>query len=176
MIASEIHRNVLNFILFQTGWLVCVLFPSRWSVAVIAVLLVAHFALVSQRRFAELQFIGLGLVLGSLMDTLWFRTGILGIAGEEEAIQAAPPWLVAIWAIFMTTLCHSLYWVGRTRWLPFVLAPIAGPFAYWSASKLGIVTLPDTLVSLAAMAVGWLVLFPLLLFIRRALYTELETS
>ena len=27
MIASEIHRNVLNFILFQTGWLVCVLFP-----------------------------------------------------------------------------------------------------------------------------------------------------
>ncbi|HAC29606.1 MAG TPA: DUF2878 domain-containing protein, partial [Marinobacter hydrocarbonoclasticus] len=46
---------------------------------------------------------------------------------------------------------------------------------YWSASQLGIVALPDLTVSLVAMAVGWFVLFPLLLFIRKALYTELET-
>jgi hypothetical protein len=75
----------------------------------------------------------------------------------------------------MTTLCHSLGWIGQRQWLPWALAPIAGPFAYWSASQLGIVALPDLTVSLVAMAVGWFVLFPLLLFIRKALYTELET-
>ncbi len=167
------HRNVLNFILFQTGWVICVIYPNLVSVALVAALLVVHLWLVSGKRFTELQFIGVGVVLGTLLDTLWFRTGILGIEDVEE-ILAAPPWLMAIWAIFMTTLCHSLYWVGRRRWLPFVLAPIAGPFAYWAASKLGVVTLPDPALSLAALAAGWLVLFPLLLAIRKAAYTELE--
>ena len=173
MITSETHRNILNFVLFQAGWLFCVLYPGHIAVALVVAILVAHFVLVSGKRFAELQFIGVGVVLGTLLDTLWFRTGILGLENVDE-ILAAPPWLVAIWAIFMTTLCHSLYWVGQKRWLPFVLAPVAGPFAYWSASKLGVVTMPDPAMAIMALAVGWLALFPLLLFIRRALYTELE--
>jgi len=172
MITSEHHRNILNFLLFQSGWFVCVLFPNRLSVALVAVVLVVHFLLISNKRYVEMQFIGIGVVLGSLLDTLWFRTGILGLA-ETEEILAAPPWLVGIWALFMTTLCHSLYWVGRIKWLPFVAAPIAGPFAYWSASQLGAVTLPDPMLSLAALAVGWLVLFPLLLLIQKTVYSEL---
>ncbi|PWG74652.1 DUF2878 domain-containing protein, partial [Enterococcus hirae] len=27
MIRSETARNVLNFVIFQTGWLICVLYP-----------------------------------------------------------------------------------------------------------------------------------------------------
>ena len=59
-------------------------------------------------------------------------------------------------------------------WLAFVLAPMAGPFAYWSASKLGAVTLPELVPSLLALALGWLVVFPLLLFLRKSLYPELQ--
>ena len=174
MITSKTARNLLNFILFQAGWLACVLYPGLATVGLILVFLGLHLALVSQQRFSELQFIGFGVVLGGLMDTFWFRTGVLALDSGEEVL-AAPPWLIAIWAIFMTTLCHSLGWIGQRQWLPWALAPIAGPFAYWSASQLGIVALPDLTVSLVAMAVGWFVLFPLLLFIRKALYTELET-
>lgn len=173
MITSDTARNILNFVLFQTGWLVCVLFPGLAAAGLVLVFLAAHFVLVSQKRFSELQFIGFGVVLGSLMDTLWFRTGVLGINGSGEVL-VAPPWLVAIWAIFMTTLCHSLGWIAQRKWLPFVFAPIGGPFAYWSASKLGIVTLPDLTISLAAMAVGWFLLFPLLLYVRKTLYSELQ--
>lgn len=174
MITSSTARNLVNFVLFQTGWLVCVLFPGLAAAGLVMLFLAAHFTLVSQRRFTELQFIGFGVVLGSLMDTLWFRTGVLGISGVED-VALVPPWLVAIWAIFMTTLCHSLGWIAQHKWLPFVFAPIGGPFAYWSASKLGIVTLPDLSVSLVAMAAGWLVLFPLLLYVRNSLYSELKT-
>ncbi|GGC71789.1 DUF2878 domain-containing protein [Marinobacter halophilus] len=174
MIASEPARNVINFVLFQIGWLTCVMFPGLAAAGLVLIFLAVHFALVSQRRFVELQFIGFGVVLGSLMDTLWFQTGVLGIAGAEEVL-VAPPWLVAIWAMFMTTICHSLGWMGQRKWLPYMFAPIAGPFAYWSASKLGVVTLPDLNLSLAAMAIGWLVLFPLLLFIRNSLYSELQS-
>ncbi|MBB5320596.1 DUF2878 domain-containing protein [Marinobacter oulmenensis] len=174
MTTSRTARNILNFIIFQVGWFICVLQPGLTSAGVVALLLAAHFVLVSQRRYPELQFIGFGVVLGGLLDTLWFRTGLLAIPGQD-IVQLAPPWLVAIWAVFLSTLCHSLDWVGRVRWLPFTLAPVAGPFAYWAASELGAVTLPEGLLSIAALAVGWLVLFPLLLFIRRSLYPELET-
>ena len=173
MITSETVRNVLNFVLFQAGWFACVLYPGLPVTALALGLFMVHMLLVSQKRFSELQFIGVGVVLGGLLDTLWFRLGILGIPGIEE-IAVVPPWLVAIWALVMTPLCHSLAWIGKHRWLPFVLAPFAGALAYWSAAKLGAVTLPDTALSVAAIALGWLVIFPLLLFIRKSLYTELE--
>lgn len=172
MIQSETTRNILNFVVFQAGWLICILYPGMAAAGLVVGFLVLHFVLVSQKRMSELQFIGLGTVIGASLDLLWFRTGIL--ASAEGEILLTPPWLVAIWAIFMTTLSHSLDWVSRKAWLPFVLAPIAGPFAYWSASQLGAVTLPAMLPSLMALAAGWLVVFPLLLFLRKSLYPELQ--
>ncbi|QSP93816.1 DUF2878 domain-containing protein [Marinobacter salinisoli] len=172
MIASETVRNVVNFLLFQAGWLICVMFPGKLAAALVVGFVVLHFILVSQKRKSELQFIALGTVVGATLDWLWFRTGVLGLDNQE--VLHTPPWLVAIWAIFMTTLCHSLDWISRKAWLPFVLAPVAGPFAYWSASKLGAITLPQLAPSLVAMALGWLVVFPLLLFIRKSLYPELQ--
>lgn len=172
MIRSETARNVLNFACFQVGWLICVLYPGLLAAGLVLLFLVAHFVLVSQKRFSELQFIGLGTVVGAALDLLWFRTGIL--ASTQGEVVLTPPWLVAIWAIFMTTLSHSLNWISRRVWLAFVLAPMAGPFAYWSASKLGAVTLPELIPSLLALALGWMVVFPLLLFLRKSLYPELQ--
>ena len=67
MITSKNARNLLNFILFQTGWLACVLYPGLATVGLILVFLGLHLALVSQQRFSELQFIGFGVVLGGLV-------------------------------------------------------------------------------------------------------------
>lgn len=171
MIRSEKARNILNFLLFQTGWLVCVLYPGLLSAGVVGMFLIAHFVLVSQYRWVEAQFVGLGTVVGAVLDGIWFRTGVLDDGTAQ--VMLTPVWLVMIWAIFMTTLCHSLQWVSRKPWLPWVLAPIAGPFAYWSASQLGAVELPMMNLSLVALALGWMVVFPLLLLVRNALYTEL---
>ncbi|MEX2475591.1 DUF2878 domain-containing protein [Marinobacter sp.] len=171
MIQSETVRNVINFVLFQAGWLACVLYPGLIGAGVVALFLVLHFALVSQNRWMEAQFIGFGTVVGGVLDGLWFHTGVLDDGTGQ--VLLTPIWLIAIWAIFMTTLSHSLQWVGRKPWLPWLLAPMAGPFAYWSASQLGAVELPVLIPSLVALALGWLVVFPLLLFIRNTLYTEL---
>ncbi|WP_297794219.1 DUF2878 domain-containing protein [uncultured Marinobacter sp.] len=173
MIRSETARNILNFLLFQTGWLVCVLYPGLLAAGVVVLFLIVHFILVSQHRWVEAQFIGFGTVVGGVLDGIWFHTGVL--ADSTGDVMLTPIWLVAIWAIFMTTLCHSLQWVGRKRWLPWVLAPMAGPFAYWSASQLGAVELPMMNLSLVALALGWMVVFPLLLLVRNALYTELAS-
>jgi Protein of unknown function (DUF2878) len=130
-----------------------------------------HLAFISQARMSELQFIGLGTVLGGVLDGIWFNTGVMdnGVSG----FQLTPIWILGLWAAFTTTLSHSLSWIGSKPWLPFVCAPIAGPFAYWSASKMGAVQLPDLTLSLAALALGWFIVFPLLLYIRKTLYPEL---
>lgn len=172
MIANSTARNVLNFVLFQAGWLICVLYPVSTSLLVVAGILVAHFLLISQHRVFEAQFIAAGVVLGGLLDTLWLQTDILH--GTEGDLAVVPPWLAGVWAAFMTTLCHSLGWIGRSRWMPWVFPPLAGPFAYWSASRLGAVELPDLWLSLGALALGWWLIFPLLLFLRRTLYPALE--
>lgn len=171
MIPNNTLRNALNFVLFQVGWFVCVLYPGIPAAGFVVLLLAFHMMFVSQHQFSELQFIGAGTVLGGVLDGIWFRTGILD--DGTGTVQLTPIWLVGIWAIFMTTLSHSLSWIGSKPWLPFICAPIAGPFAYWSASVLGTVRLPDLTLSLLALALGWLVLFPGLLYLRKALYPEL---
>ncbi|SOB75279.1 Protein of unknown function [Marinobacter sp. LV10R510-11A] len=173
MITSETARNVLNFILFQIGWFACAVYPDLLGPVLVLAFLLIHFVFVSQNRFAELQFIALGTVIGSLLDGLWFRLGILD--SSSGAVLITPLWLIAIWAIFMTTLSHSLNWISRKIWLAFVFAPFAGSFAYWSASKIGVVELPNLTLSLIALAFGWLLVFPLLLFARKSLYPELAS-
>lgn len=173
MITSETIRNVLNFILFQIGWFACVIYPNLLGPLLVLFFLLLHFVLVSQNRFTELQFIGLGTVAGSLLDGLWFRLGILD--DGTGAVLLTPPWLVAMWAIFMTTISHSLNWISRKIWLACVFAPFAGTFAYWSASRMGAVEFPELTLSLVALALGWLALFPLLLLTRKSLYPELSS-
>lgn len=171
MIKSDTARNVINFVLFQLGWLACVLYPNLGAVGFVVLIVAFHLAFISQARMAELQFIGAGVVIGGLLDGLWFNVGV--IDNGVEGFQLTPIWILGLWAAFSTTLSHSLSWISAKPWLPFACAPIAGPFAYWSASKMGAVELPDLALSLAALAVGWLVVFPLLLYIRKTLYPEL---
>jgi hypothetical protein len=171
MIQSDTARNTINFVVFQIGWFACVLFPGLGAVGLVVLIVAFHLAFISKARKAELQFIGAGVVIGGLLDGLWFNIGVLD--NGIEGFQLTPIWILGLWAAFSTTLSHSLGWISAKPWLPYVCAPIAGPFAYWSASKMGAVELPDLTFSLLALAIGWLVVFPLLLYIRKTLYPEL---
>lgn len=164
--------KLVNFLLFQAGWLACVMLTNIWAVLIAIGIVAFHLTVVSARPAAEARFILLGVVLGSLLDGLWFRAGVM-----QDGIGSAwtPLWLVAIWALFMTTLAHSLAWMHQRIWLPFVLAPVAGPFAYLAASKLDAVTLPEGMVSLAALAVGWVIVFPLLMGMQKRYFPETLT-
>lgn len=170
--SSATTLKLINFLLFQAGWLACVLLTNNWALLIAACVLAFHLTVVSARPAPEARFILLGIVLGSLVDGLWFRSGVMQ---DGSGSAWTPLWLMAIWALFMTTLAHSLAWMHQKMWLPFVLAPVAGPFAYLAASKLNAVTLPEGTLSLAALAVGWLVVFPLLVSIQKRYFPETLT-
>lgn len=171
MIINDTLRKIVNFALFQLGWFLCVIFPGMSAAAAALVLVVVHLVMISQKPGREIQFILLGTVLGSLLDGLWFRLGILLEPGMEPLWT--PIWLIGVWALFMTTLAHSLAWMGTKKWLPFAFAPFAGPFAYWSAAQLGAVELPQLVPSLLALALGWGLIFPLLMAIKKRYFPDI---
>ena len=68
-----------------------------------------------------------------------------------------------MWMLFATTLNVSLGWLKSRRYLAMAFGFFGGPLSYYTGAKLGGVVLVDRLPALAALAIGWAVLMPLLL-------------
>ena len=159
MKASTGHRNLVNFVLFQGGWIFVAVRHDNLAAAVALSLVALHLLTISREPLREGVFILIATLLGSAMDSLWLQLGLIRFAMPPGPL--IPLWLIALWALFVTTLWHSLYGLVKSRWR-WVLPPVAGPFAYFSAARLGALEGPQTLLEWGLLALGWWLLFPLL--------------
>lgn len=160
MIRSRRLRWLINAVVFQVGWLICVLGSNLAAAIAVFGLVALHLAIISQHPRREGLFIVLGSALGSLMDGLWFKLGLL--ATPEPFFGPVPLWLLALWALFLTTIGHSLAWLASIGRLTTLLAPVAGIIAYGAASQLGAIDLVSPGRALIAIGVGWMITLPLL--------------
>ena len=166
-------RGALNFLVFEAGWLVCVLQPGAAALAVAGALVVLHFVAVSRRRIREALFVLAGGVCGILLDSLWRHLGVLAFHSAEPIVAGLiPAWLVALWILFLTTLNHSLAWVGRRWWTRWLLPAPAGALTYYWASRLDALDIGHLPWGLVAIALGWLVLYPVLVALSHWLVRE----
>jgi hypothetical protein len=159
---------VVNVIAFQIAWFACVVGAGRglvWlGLAVLAAVVALHLVR-APRKSEELKLIAISLVIGVVWDSLLVATGWITFASHGPYAGIAPHWILALWALFATTLNMSLHWL-KGRWaLAAVLGGIAGPLSYWGAANMGAVTFVNPVAGLAALAVGWAVMMPLLSFI-----------
>lgn len=83
--------------------------------------------------------------------------------GASLAAALPPPWMIALWANFATTLNLSLAGLQTRPWLAALLGLVGGPLAYWGGAGLGAMTFVAPLPALIALALGWALLTPLLL-------------
>ena len=83
--------------------------------------------------------------------------------GAALAAALPPPWMIALWANFATTLNLSLAGLQTRPGLAALLGLIGGPLAYWGGAGLGAMTFVAPLPAFIALALGWAVLTPLLL-------------
>lgn len=81
----------------------------------------------------------------------------------------APWWILALWALFATTLNVSLGWLRSRLLLAGVLGGVAGPFAYWAGERLGALSLREPVAALGALTLGWAAILPALLALARRL-------
>ena len=161
-------RQVLNFILFQLGWFTCVLGAANnvaWlgPVAVLAIVII-HLAQ-SLRPSAELKLVLSAMALGMVTDSLLVASGWLTYAGGSLTGYLAPFWIVAMWALFATTLNVTMRWLKGRVGLAILMGAIGGPMSYYGGQKLGAMVFIEPVLGLTALAIAWAVAMPLLVWL-----------
>ena len=159
---------IVNFVLFQIGWFACVLGAAKqlpWAgAAVVVAIVIVHLRLAKQAK-PEIILLLISMLIGGSYDQLMQHNALLSYQAHGWAAAVVPVWIIALWAVFVTTLNVSLRWM-RGKWLVAILfGAIGGPLAYLGAEKLGAVTINSPPISYVALGFGWAILTPLLLWL-----------
>jgi hypothetical protein len=158
-------QKILNLIVFQAGWLVCVVGGDTYAVAYTAAALLIHHFCVLQKN-SEWQLVAIVATVGCLWDSLMVFGGMVYYPGP--VFLGIPVWLVCLWILFATTFLHALSWLSRYLSLALVFAATLGPASYWMGSELSDASLGAPMLnSLVVMGVGWAALFPAGIYLSR---------
>lgn len=164
--AQNIFQNprslwLINALMFQLGWFVCVLGGSIWAVVFTVTALAVHWVLLG--GITDKITIGICLLVGWVHDSSLAAAGVM-IFTDGDVVS--PVWLWCLWILMGMTLNHSLSWVYRRPWISAVLGSISGPLAYAGGIALSDaewgVPLPE---AFAIMAPVWLLVLPSIRFI-----------
>jgi len=161
-------RLLLNFVGFQVAWFACVLGGAN-DLALAGTLTVAaavglHLWLAPRPR-PELALIAIAAAIGTVWDSLLVSLGLMRYPSGNFAPGLAPHWIIAMWALFATTLNVSMGWMKGRLVVAAVLGAIGGPLSYLAGQRLGAVEMPDASLALLAQAAGWAVMMPVLTLI-----------
>jgi hypothetical protein len=159
---------IKNFIGFQIGWFACVVGAAQGyplvAVAVASIIVILHL-LRENNIYIELCLIVSAVFIGLIWESLLLASNWLSYSSSENNALFAPVWLVAMWALFATTINHSMAWLKDRYFLALILGAIFGPLAFIAGENLGAVVFVDRTMALVALALGWSGLMPLLLWL-----------
>jgi len=113
----------------------------------------------------EIKTIALITAVGTLWDSTLMQTQFYQFSHGILIAGIVPYWLIALWALFATTLNLSLRWLKHRKVLASALGFIAGPVSYYAGHRLGAIEFSNTTMALMLTAIGWALLLPLILMI-----------
>ena len=159
-------ERIANAVLFQIGWLACVIGGNSLWLLLALVVLVIHLRWISSWA-AEGRLILSVVIVGTAVDSV-LRT--LGVFEFQDLSPLIPLWLMLLWALLATTLRHCLAWSARPWWLASALGAVGGGLSYYGGGRLSGVAFPygewPTLIGIGLL---WALLFPLLHLMARRL-------
>ena len=159
---------IVNALVFQAGWLCCVLAGANhlpWLGTVAALLIVSHHLARAPDPRSEMLLVAIAGIIGAFWDSLLVFAGWLSYPSGILIEGTAPHWIVAMWLLFATTLNVSLRFLKERPLLAALLGAIGGPAAYLAGHKLGGVQIPDFTIAMTALAMGWAVFMPALMWL-----------
>jgi hypothetical protein len=160
------RERIANAVLFQLGWLACVLGGnSLWLLLALAALVI-HLRWISSWA-AEGRLILCVVIVGTAVDSVLRYLDVFRFADASPLI---PLWLMLLWALLATTLRHCLAWSARPWWLASALGAVGGALSYYGGGRLAGVQFPyGDIPTLILIGLLWAVLFPLLHLMARRL-------
>ena len=161
------NRKLLNFVIFQIGWFSCVLGAangSPWLGPLVASAVVLFHLLTSEKAINEVRLVLIAVTIGLVCDGLLLNSGWIKYNSASAYAGIAPYWILAMWAIFATTLNLSMSWLKDNLLLSSILGMIFGPLSYFAGQRLGAIEIQDFGSSVIALSIIWAVAMPLLMF------------
>ncbi|MGI1678485.1 MAG: DUF2878 domain-containing protein [Cellvibrionaceae bacterium] len=167
---NSVTKKVINFVMFQVGWFLCVIMQDQYFLAgiyTVVAIVIHHLFIVD--NFREWLGVAVVVAVGVLMDSLFNFWGILGFSDlhlfsfVSLNISVIPFWLACIWMLFAMTLCHGLSWLNSKLLLAALFSAVAGPLSYIAGARLsgGFVSLGYPLwLSIVVLSLFWSVMVP----------------
>lgn len=155
---NQKQHLIVNAVIFQAAWFLCVLGGSIVAVATTVIVLLLHLQWVQEKR-RELLFLVQCTGIGFVCDLTLVQGGILLTGGSLP-----PLWLSCLWPLFGSTVGFALRaFHGR-----FVMCVVGGallaPLSYFGGVRLsGSALLEPTWLALVIVGALWAVIFPLLI-------------
>lgn len=159
---------LINFAVFQVAWLLCVIggatqMPWLGPVAVLVALAI-HFN-AARKPFEEALLVVICAVIGAGFDSILVAAGWVTYKAGLFSDYLAPYWIIAMWMLFATTLNVSMRWLRGKPRLAATFGFFGGPAAYITGQKLGGITLSNEVAALTALAIGWAIMMPVLMWL-----------
>jgi hypothetical protein len=151
---------LLNYALYQVGWLACIIGAAQThphvGAAIAAALIAAHLWFAEARAVeARLALSALAVGLAVELFHVWSGT-YARFASGVVAAWISPPWLLMMWAQFATTFRYSLRNIMAHPGRAAAFGVIGGPIAFLAGERLGAVALGQPLtLSLLRLSVTW---------------------
>ncbi len=161
---------LVNIAAFKIGWLSSVIGGAQqmpWLGPLVALLVLAIHFYVAHRPARELALIVCAAALGAIFDSFLLSAGWVQYSSGLFSDFVAPYWIITMWMLFATTLNVSLRWMRERPLLASAFGFFGGPLAYIAGQKLGGITLVNETAALAALAIGWAVMMPALLWLSK---------
>ena len=154
------HTNLLNYTLYQAGWLACIL-GAAWhqpdAGAAVALVLVALHLGLTREPALELRLVALALVVGLIVESWQVASGTYRFPGHGLHLGPVPAWLLLLWAQFATAFRYSLRGLLMRPFAAVTFGAAGGPLAFLAGARLGAVTLqPPLTMSLMRLSGAWL--------------------
>ncbi len=172
---SHSLRVVINFVLFQIGWFVCVLSAvnnSAWiGITVVTLIVLWHLfqAHTSVSAITESLLLVIALLTGLIWESLLLHLQLVSYPSHPANSLIAPVWILALWPLFATTFNLSLRWMKNKLALAAVFGFVGGPLSFYAGHKLGGVNFHNLTISMITLAIAWAILVPAMLYISRKL-------
>jgi hypothetical protein len=166
---SPFATKLLNFALYQLGWLSCIV-GAAWDYPVIGALVAlglsgVHLLLADSRK-AESALMGGSCLIGVVVDSIQQELGVFTFKMQPDWPFWLPLWVLVIWAQFATLFHYALAWLSGRYLLAAILGALGGPLAYWGGVRLGAAVFGENQgLSLMALAMTWALVMPALLWL-----------
>ena len=161
---------MINVAAFKIGWITSVFGGAQqlpWLGPAVVLIAVCLHLIYAKRPTSELTLILICGLMGAIFDSILVAAGWVTYPSGLVSELFAPYWIVAMWMLFATTLNVSLKWLRSQPLLAAAIGLVAGPLSYLGGHKLGGMEFLNQTVALTALAIGWAMMMPVLMFMAR---------